>query len=671
VIERNRHLILWAVVPAIQAAYALIFPFAFGLMGHVIGVFPTSSIMLAAWLLGMRAATLAAACATAVNTLLFIMAGDEPEVALRTSILVAGFFLLVGFVVARLRADQKRIERLTMLDELTQLPNRDAFIGRLERLVAAGASAQIAVIDVAGFRVLNESFGHEVGNDVVREVARRLRATFTPDLVARVGTDDFMVLTDKIGDDEIFAGRALAAFRAPFLVRGSLLQVEGRVGIARSREHGDTSATVMDAAHSAARAARRFAVGWATASATHSRDAAARLRTLNELRHALDRNELRLHYQPLLDITSGKVLGFEALMRWLRDGELVSPAQFIPLAEQTGLIVPLTDWVVGEAMRQSAEWARVGHFVSVSVNVGAKTIGASSHLETVIAAAMAEHGVPASRLTIEVTETDVMSDPAQSSRALAGIKKLGVRVAVDDFGTGYSSLSYLNQLPLDEVKIDRSFISRLVRDPQTSSIVRAAIDLSHALGLDAVAEGVEDQATLDRLSLLGCDRAQGYLIARPMPADAVLPWLQRHAAVPTVAQSPQLEALAPANSVRDAHSVTVLVVDDEHTLRVATHRILSGRGYNVLHAATASEALRISVEHRGAIDLVVTDIYLSDWRGHELAARLRETQPAARFLFVSGDPGASDLVKDLPFLAKPFSKQQLIDRVGSLLLGAA
>ena len=182
-----------------------------------------------------------------------------------------------------------------------------------------------------------------------------------------------------------------------------------------------------------------------------------------------------------------------------------------------------------------------------------------------------------------------------------------------------------------------------------------------------VAEGVEDEATLERLMLLGCDRVQGYFIARPMPADAVLPWLQRYVPAPPLATTAPVNALIPTPTVHDANTSTVLVVDDEHSLRVATHRILSSQGYNVLHAATASEALRICTEQGGAIDLVVADIFLTDWRGHELAGRLREMQPGVKFLFVSGDPMARDLVKGAPFLAKPFSKQQLIDRVGLVL----
>ncbi len=663
---KEKHPIVWALVPAIQLAYALVFTSAYGLLGPSIGIVPTSSIMLAAWLLGLRTAALTAVFTVFASTLLYASVGIELGGAFRSSLMAAAFFLGVGVIIARMAADKQRIERLTMFDRLTQLPNRDVFEKRLEQLVAKGGPAHLAVLDVAGLRDVNESFGHDVGDDVIREVARRLEASFKQDLVARVGTGEFAVLAQVDRTDEVLGVRALDALRAPFLIGGGLLNVEGRVGIARSPQHGGTSAALMSAAESAARSVRRNA-GWAMASSTRGRDSAERLRMLGDLRQALERDELRLHYQPMVDLTNNTVVGFEALMRWQRNGALVPPAEFIPLAEQTGLIVPLTDWVVGEALRQSAVWAGVGHPQRISINVGAKTIGASSHLETVIARAAADRGVPASQLTVEVTETDVMTDPTRASQTLASIKKLGVRVAMDDFGTGYSSLGYLNELPLDDVKIDRSFISRLVRDPQTSSIVRAAIDLSHALGLDAVAEGVEDAATLERLVLLGCDRAQGYFIARPMPADAVLPWLQRYVPAPPAVITAPVNALPQEATLHDANTSTVLVVDDEHSLRVATHRILSSQGYNVLHAATASEALRICTEQRGAIDLVVTDIFLTDWRGHELAGRIREMQPAAKFLFVSGDPKASTLVNGAPFLAKPFSKQQLIDRVGLVL----
>ena len=664
--ERQTHILAWALVPAFQVAHAVAFPLVFGLLGPFVGVVPSASILLAAWWLGVRGALATAAFMVVSNTLLYAAVGMDPNVAFRGAAVSAAFFFAIGLVIARLRADQERILRLTMFDRVTQLPNWHNFDKQLQRMLSAGFRAHLALVEIVGFREVNESFGRDVGNEVIREIGRRLRVSFENDVVARVGTDRFAVLSKTAGTDQMLAATVLAAFRAPFLVAGSLITVQARVGIARSPDHGETSVTLTSAADSATRSARQGVSGWALASKTLSRDSEARLRTLGELRQALDRNELRLHYQPLLDVRTGSVVGFEALMRWQRDGQLVSPAQFIPLAEQTGLIVPLTDWVVNEALRQSAEWARVGHPVRINVNVGAKAIGAASHLETVIAQASLEHGVAASQLTVEVTETDVMTDPVRASQTLSGLKKLGVRVAVDDFGTGHSSLSYLNALPLDEVKIDRSFISRLLVEPQTSLIVRAAVDLSHALGLDAVAEGVEDAETLARLTELGCDHAQGYFFARPMPADAVLPWLQRFVPTPSVAGATPVIAGA---STRDTTTSTVLVVDDEQSLGVAANRILSGRGINVVSAASGTEALRICSEQ--PIDLVVADIFLTDWRGHELAGRVRRLHPEMKFLFVSGDPSARELVQGAPFLAKPYSNQQLIDRVDSMLLGAA
>jgi diguanylate cyclase (GGDEF)-like protein len=660
----RKHPVLWLAAPAAQLAYFAAFPFLSGAFGSVVAVLPNVAIVGSAWLFGMRGAVAAAAFAVVANTQMYMAQGDDTIRATVAGALVAALSLGVAWAVDRLRDDKERIQRLRTYDALTQLPNRDVFHARLLELLGAGSPVRVAFVDVIGFREVNESFGHEVGDDVIREIAWRLRSNFANGLVARLGTDNFAVL-DAAASDEDVAERVLGAFRSPFLAAGSFLTIDGRVGIARSPEHGESTTTLMSAAEAAARSARRLAAGWASASLKRSEDGSARLRMLSDLRQALERRELKLHYQPLLDVTSGKIVGFEALMRWQRNGEMVPPVQFIPLAEQTGLIVPLTDWVVDEAARQGAEWARAGHVVRISLNVGAKTIGASARLESVIAEAVERHGVSATQFTVEVTETDVMTDPVQASRTLAALKTLGVRVAMDDFGTGYSSLSYLNELPLDEVKIDRSFISRLLSDPQTSSIVRAAVDLSHALGLDATAEGVEDEATLERLTLLGCDRAQGYFIARPMPADAVLPWLQRYEPTPIVVRPPADAVVSKA--AHDPNTATVLVIDDEHSLRVATHRILSGQGYNVLHAATASEALRIYREQGVDIDLIVTDIFLTDWRGNDLAARIREANPDLKVLFVSGDPKASELVQGAPFLAKPFSKQQLIDHVGIVL----
>jgi diguanylate cyclase (GGDEF)-like protein len=381
------HPFLWLAAPAAEIAYIVAFPFLSLALGRVAGVIPDVAIVGAAWFLGMRAAVAAAAVAVIANALLYTAQGDSLTRAALTGAAIAGVSLAVAWAVNRLREDKERIERLTTLDRLTNLPRRDAFDERVQRMLGRGIAAHVALVDVVGLRQLNENFGHDVGDQVIREIARRLGESFRDGVVGRIGTDEFAVLQPATGTDDAFAARVLDAFRAPFIIGGSLVSVAGRVGVARSPEHGETSAMLRSAAESAASSIRDVAVGWAAASPTHSRDTAERLRTLEELRQALERNEMRLHYQPLLNVTSGKVVGFEALMRWQRDGKLVPPAQFIPLAEQTGFIVPLTDWLVGEALEQSAEWARAGHPVSISVNVGAKAIGASSHLETVIARA--------------------------------------------------------------------------------------------------------------------------------------------------------------------------------------------------------------------------------------------------------------------------------------------
>jgi CheY-like chemotaxis protein len=238
-----------------------------------------------------------------------------------------------------------------------------------------------------------------------------------------------------------------------------------------------------------------------------------------------------------------------------------------------------------------------------------------------------------------------------------------VRIEVDDFGTGYSSLSYLQRLPLDAVKIDRSFITPLFTDPGTSAIVRAAVELSHALGLEAIAEGVEDQAVVEMLAAMGCDFAQGYVFARPMPADKIMLWVASHSRA--IAPPPALTVVGPLS--RGMVGRTVLIVDDEHPFRISAHRILAAQGFTVLHAATASEALRQCATHNGDIDLVLTDLFLTDWQGHKLAEHLRGLYPDLRVMFMSGDPSGSQLVGGATFLAKPFSRQQLVTGVAGAL----
>lgn len=320
--DTRKHPLLWLTAPAAQIAYLFAHPMLSAVLGRFTGALPDVAIVVAAWLFGMRAAAAAAVFAVVANTQMYMAQGEDTSQATIAGALVAAVSLAVAWAVDRLRDDKERIQRLTMFDALTQLPNRDAFHARLGQMLGTGAPVQVAFIDVIGFREVNESFGHEVGDEVIREIARRLRATFEHALVARLGTDDFAVLSVADSDERV-AARALGAFRSPFFAAGSLISIDGRVGIARSPEHGETTTTLISAGESAARSARRLAAGWTIASPKRSQDSSARLRMLGDLRQALERRELKLHYQPLLDLTSGKVVGFEALMRWQRSGEMV------------------------------------------------------------------------------------------------------------------------------------------------------------------------------------------------------------------------------------------------------------------------------------------------------------------------------------------------------------
>jgi EAL domain-containing protein (putative c-di-GMP-specific phosphodiesterase class I)/CheY-like chemotaxis protein len=332
------------------------------------------------------------------------------------------------------------------------------------------------------------------------------------------------------------------------------------------------------------------------------------------------------------------------------------------------LITPLTDWVVNEALRQVREWRDEGRRLRVAVNVSARSLDPAARFDEKIGELLTRHQVEADQLTVEVTESAVMADPEQSIRVLNALKALGVHVALDDFGTGYSSLSYLYQLPLDAVKIDRSFVHRLIRDANTTTIVRAAIDLSHALGFDVVGEGVENAEIVDRLTVMGCDLIQGFHIARPMTAADARVWLDTAATKIEVPASPVRRVVVPTAIV--PRQGTVLVVDDEHPLRVAAHRILTAEGFNVIHAATASEALRMCSEYDGHLDLVLTDVFLTDWRGQELAEHLRRQYPDLKIMLMSGDPSASPLVEGQTLLRKPFTKRQLVDSVRGVLSAA-
>jgi diguanylate cyclase (GGDEF)-like protein len=652
--------------------YLVAFVDLFNVFGDATGVLALLPVATAAWLRGVRAGALTALCFLPINAALFFGEGWTFDRSVAGTALAAIVFSGIAGLIGHMRDSSQRVSELTLFDQTTGLPNRVAFQREVARALAdPDPSANVALVRVHGYDDVNETFGYEFGDELLHELGRRLRAAVAPaDFVAAFDGGTFGVLnTSAAVSWKSLAESALVVFNAPLTVDGQELKLEGRVGVAHFPDHGANEATLLRRARGALHEAERATTRWAWAtSGTSDVENRGRLETLTALRAALTNGELQLHYQPIVGTAGRELHELEALVRWQRDGRLVPPAEFIPLAERSGLITPLTDWVVNEALRQVREWRDEGRRLRVAVNVSARSLDPAARFGEKVGELLTRHQVEPDQLTVEVTESAVMADPEQSIRVLNALKALGVHVALDDFGTGYSSLSYLYQLPLDAVKIDRSFVHRLIRDANTTTIVRAAIDLSHALGFDVVGEGVESAEIVDRLTVMGCDLIQGFHIARPMTAADTRAWLDTASAKIEVAVSPARRAVAPTPIV--PRQGTVLVVDDEHPLRVAAHRILTSEGFNVIHAATASEALRMCSEYDGHLDLVLTDVFLTDWRGQQLAEHLRRQYPDLKIMLMSGDPSASPLVEGQTLLRKPFTKRQLVDSVRSMLTAA-
>ena len=434
-------------------------------------------------------------------------------------------------------------------DSLTGLPNRALFHERLTAALddrARGESFAVLLMDLDGFKDVNDTLGHESGDEVLVQVSRRLAAAVPPGVtVARLGGDEFALLvpSGQGADGAAVAAQVHAALRELVPVGEVELEVRASLGIAVCPDHGDDSSVLMRHADVAMYAAKGAQAEVQTYNADIDRSNPRRLALVNELRAAVEEELLTCHYQPKVRVADSAVIGVEALVRWHHPtlGH-VGPDDFIPIAEHTGLIVPLTSLVLRTALEDCAAWARAGHVLGVAVNVSPRALLAPDFVGEV-ASVLARTRVPASRLTLEVTESSVMHDPQQAIAVLDALHALGVSLSVDDFGTGYSSLAYLQKLPVHEVKVDRSFVSDLAADTGDVAIVRAIVDLGHNLGLRVVAEGVEDARSLAVLQELGCDSAQGYLISRPLPHDRLLTWLATAGSVTPAIPRPRLVAL--------------------------------------------------------------------------------------------------------------------------------
>jgi diguanylate cyclase (GGDEF)-like protein/PAS domain S-box-containing protein len=441
---------------------------------------------------------------------------------------------MVGTVhdITERKALEERLQHQALHDPLTGLPNRVLFIDRLrhalKRAKRRGGEVAVLFMDLDNFKVINDSLGHKTGDRVLVAASKRIRALLRPeDTVARLGGDEFVVLLEDVEDADgaiRVAERISEELLVPFFFGGRQLFVAASIGIVTGGIDGKHAADLLRNADLAMyRAKHAGKARYEVFEETMNARALERLELGNDLRRALEQREFVLHYQPQVELKGGEILGFEALLRWEHpERGLMLPSEFVRVAEETGLIVPIGRWVLEEACRQTKEWQErhpADPFVVACINLSARQFQ-DPGLTRTIAQVLEETGLEPRSLGLEITESTAMGDALATAAALEELQDLGVRVVIDDFGTGYSSLSYLERFPVDYIKIDRSFVDRLDEDTGAAVLVSGVIRLAHALSLKVIAEGVESAEQLERLRGMGCDVAQGHFFSESLPSEA-------------------------------------------------------------------------------------------------------------------------------------------------------
>jgi diguanylate cyclase (GGDEF)-like protein len=430
-------------------------------------------------------------------------------------------------------AETTALEYQARHDNLTNLPNRSLFLERLETDLQASREhnepLSLFVMDLDHFKEVNDTLGHHVGDRLLQEVGRRLVSVLgRTDMVARLGGDEFAVLLPGADPERSRAVclKIIAAMDKPIKVENLCLRAAFSIGVALCPEHGQDANLLMRYADVAMYEAKRKHKGYSFYTSDHDDHSISRLGLSGELRDAIIDNQLTLEYQPMVDVKSGHIFCAEALVRWRHpEYGMLPPEEFIPSAEQTGVIRPLTLWVIEKALEQLAAWERNGIDLRISINLSVRSLQ-DRKLPGQVQKLIDRYRIDPKRVILEITESAIMSDPLSARRVMRRLSNMGFHLSIDDFGTGYSSLAYLKQLPVDEIKIDKSFVTRMDQDENDAVIVRATIDLAHNLGLKVVAEGVENTDVWNLLEMLGCDVIQGYYIRKPLTAVDLTKWIQ-------------------------------------------------------------------------------------------------------------------------------------------------
>ncbi|MDO9101236.1 MAG: EAL domain-containing protein, partial [Candidatus Nitrotoga sp.] len=536
----------------------------------------------------------------------------------------------IAFAMDHINKEQQ-LNYLAYYDVVTGLPNRALINDRLNQAVMAARrnKSLLAVLSVSlnNLKVVIDTLGHSIGDGLLQETARRLTALYATGTVGCLGMDEFCIILPEIGRSEeaaMVARKAIDSCAGPYLIDGNDLFVWASVGITLFPDDDDDSASLIHNAHTAMyRAKNEGRNTYQFFTMEMNRNAQDKMRLETDLRHALNNGEFLLYYQPKVSCTTGKITGFEALLRWQHPVRgLVGPDEFIPLLEETGLIVPVGEWVLTTACAQLRCWHDEGLGTpSMAVNVSERQIHVADLCETV-RQALAASGLAPIYLELELTESQLMKDIDGVIGVLERIKEIGVKITVDDFGTGYSSLAYLKRFPIDSLKVDRAFVQDIIADPDDVSITRAIITLAHNLKLKVVAEGVETEGQLGLLIANHCDEIQGYYFSRPLLAEVATALLREGRTL----DSRMMASLRPSR--------TLLLVDDEANILSALKRLLRRDGYDILTAMSAEQGLELLA--RQQVDVIISDQRMPGMSGVEFLRRVKTLHPETVRLVLSG-----------------------------------
>jgi diguanylate cyclase (GGDEF)-like protein/PAS domain S-box-containing protein len=553
------------------------------------------------------------------------------------------------------------------LDALTGLPNRDSLIDSLGEILAAshasGTGFALLYLDLDHFHSFNQTIGPIATDQILVEVVARISSAVRGnDMIARTGADEFVLVLKGTLDKNVCgetASRILQKVVQPMTVDDHPVEITGSIGIARYPLDAGNAEDLLRSALLAQADARRnggdrysfFATGMETEANTHQG-------ITTQLRHAVERNELRLHFQPQLSLASGQIVGAEALVRWQHTEQgLVPPGAFIPVAEETGLIIAISEWVLREACRCAKGWQDIQSSpLRIAVNLSARHFHYESLPETV-ATILNETGLEAKYLELELTESAIMQDPATAIRIVDRLRNLGVHISLDDFGTGYSSLAYLSRFAIDRLKIDQSFVRDITTNPINASIATATIAMAHKLGKMVVAEGVETEAQMQFLRRHDCDEMQGFLFSRGVPDDELRTMLREG------------KHLAVGSEASDETTNTLLLVDDEHNILNALRRLFRREGYRILTAGSGPEGLELLALNQ--VQVIVSDQRMPGMSGVEFLSKVKELYPATVRISLSGYSDISTVTDAInkgaisKYITKPWDDEALVQEIRS------